>query len=297
MVKIIIYGPTAVGKTSLSLSLAKSLNSEIISADSTQIYKYMNVGTAKIKEQEKDRIVHHLIDIIEPNQSFNVAIFKEKAEQILKDLKNRGKNAIIVGGTALYIKGLLNGLSAAPPSDPKIREKLMKKDNEVLYNELLKIDPEALKKIPLNNKVRLARALEVFYISGKKFSSYNQNHKKIDNNDFYKYCLTLNREILYEKINKRVDLMIEEGLVEEAKFLYDKYGKIEAIGYKELLSYFNNENSLEISVNEIKKHSRNYAKRQITWLNNLKDFKIIDVEKDDPLNYILEDIKKNKMEE
>ncbi len=296
MIKVIIYGPTAVGKTSLSLSLAKKLNAEIISADSMQVYKYMNIGTAKIKDNQKEGITHHLIDILEPNEKFNVSMFVENVENILKDLKNRGKNAIIVGGTALYIRALLNGLSEAPSSDLKIREELMKKDKEELHKELLKIDPEALEKIPLNNKIRLARALEVYYISGKKFSSYNQDYSKKIKNDFYKYFIFLDRETLYERINERVNLMIKEGLIEEAKFLYNKYGEIEAIGYKELFSYFKNETSLEFSINEIKKHSRNYAKRQLTWLNNMKDFKLINVEKEDPLSYILEDIK-NKMEE
>ncbi len=280
---IVILGPTAVGKTSLSIKLAKALDTEIISADSAQVYKGMDIGTAKVDEVEAEGIYHHMIDIVEPIKKYNVGEYQREVNKILENFEKDGKTPILVGGTGLYINSVTNGLAELPESDPKLREELDKKSAEELYSELEKIDPQAARDIHPNNKRRVARAVEVFHLTGEPFSIVSKRNIKRNNFEFIKIGLERDREHLYSRINLRVDLMMEGGLLEEVKELYTIYGedlrRINIIGYSELIDYFKGEISLEEATEQIKQNSRRYAKRQFTWFKNDPDVIWFDVEK------------------
>lgn len=271
---IVIAGPTASGKTGISIELAKRLNADIISSDSTQVYKKLNIGTAKISESEKEGIKHYMLDIVEPIEKFNVGNFEREVNKILNTNKN--KNFLLVGGTGLYINSITKGLSLLPEADKKIREKLSEIDEKTLYERLLEVDEESAKSIHPSNRIRIERALEVFLKTGEKFSILSK--KNIKNNDFsfLKIALERNRENLYERINKRVDIMFEQGLEEEVKRLYETYGekfyKLNIIGYREVIDYLKGKINLETAKYEIKKNSRHYAKRQFTWFKADKDY-------------------------
>ena len=263
---IVIAGPTGVGKTKISIDLAKLLNAEIISSDSAQVYKGLNIGTAKISEKEKQGVEHHLIDIVEPIAKYSVGNFEKDVNKILN--QNPEKNFMLVGGTGLYINSVTNGLSVLPEADKKTRETLL---------ELaLKYDEEATKEIHPNNRVRLERVVEVFMLTNKKFSELSKKNIKNNNFNFLKIALERNREELYDRINKRVDIMFEEGLVEEVENLYKIYGEklynLNIIGYNELIDYFNGLSSLEEASYKIKLNSRHYAKRQFTWFKADKEY-------------------------
>lgn len=278
---IVIAGPTGVGKTELSIKLAKALNAEIISADSAQVYEGMNIGTAKITADEMQDIPHHMIDIIEPIKKYSVGDYQRKVDNMLN--ANEDKSILLVGGTGLYIDSVVRGLSALPESDPLIREKLMDEDGDKLFEILKEIDPESAMSIHPNNKRRVERAVEVFYQTGEKFSTLSKKNIKGNNFKFLKIALKRDRAHLYERINLRVDIMIENGLLEEVKYLYEKYGdvlkKINIIGYSELISYINGELTLEEARELIKKNSRNYAKRQFTWFKNDHEYIWYDLDK------------------
>lgn len=304
---LVLGGPTAVGKTELSIKLAKKLNGEIISADSMQIYKFMDIGSAKVTEKEMDGIKHHLIDIIEPDISFSVADFKEYGEKAIKEILSKQKFPIIAGGTGLYINSLTCNMTFTDAEkDEEYRKKLEKlcdeKGNDYVHEMLKDIDPISYKEIHANNRKRVIRALEVYKLTKKPFSSFNAG------NDFYKsdydiyyYVLTMNREKLYDRINKRVDIMMENGLLEECIKLKEMgytsdMQSMQGIGYKEILYYLENKLSLEDAVNMIKQGSRNYAKRQLTWFR--RDKRCIFLDKDtmndeEILNKILNDIRNN----
>lgn len=266
---IILSGATAVGKTDISIILAKELNSEIISADSTQIYKELNIGTAKITKEEMQGIKHHLLDIIEIEEEYSVGKFNEDVSNILN---NNDKEYIIVGGTGLYTDVLNHGLAEMPEISLKLRKELEEKKLEELQNQLFYLDEEMYNKIDKNNKVRLVRAIEVCILSGKTMTEIQKKTKQSHDYTFLNIFLTRSREKLYERIDKRVDIMLENGLLDEGKKIYYKYGekmkKIKAIGYRQMYNYFSDELSYEKMVEEIKKLSRNYAKRQITWFKN-----------------------------
>lgn len=304
---LVLGGPTAVGKTELSIKLAKKLNGQIISADSMQIYKFMDIGSAKVTEKEMDGIKHHLIDIIEPDISFSVADFKEYGEKAIKEILSKQKFPIIAGGTGLYINSLTCNMTFTDAEkDEEYRKKLEKlcdeKGNDYVHEMLKDIDPISYKEIHANNRKRVIRALEVYKLTQKPFSSFNAG------NDFYKsdydiyyYVLTMNREKLYDRINKRVDIMMENGLLEECIKLKEMgytsdMQSMQGIGYKEILYYLENKLSLEDAVNMIKQGSRNYAKRQLTWFR--RDKRCIFLDKDtmndeEILNKILNDIRNN----
>lgn len=273
---LVIAGPTAVGKTELSIRLAKELNGEIISADSMQIYKHMDIGSAKVSEEEMDGIKHYLIDVINPDIPFSVADFKEYGETALKEILNKAKLPMIVGGTGLYINSLTCNMTfTEAEKDDEYREYLEKlaieKGNEYIHEMLKKCDIISYNEIHANNRKRVIRALEVFKLTGKPFSSFNAGDDFYNSNyDIYYYVLTMNREKLYERINKRVDIMMERGLLDECIKLknmgYTSHMQsMQGIGYKEILYYLENKISLEEAVNMIKQGSRNYAKRQLTW--------------------------------
>lgn len=273
-----IVGPTAVGKTKMSIELAKQLNGEIISGDSMQIYRGMDIGTAKATMDERQGIPHHLIDEKNPDEPYSVAAFQQTVRAKMEEIKSRGKLPIIVGGTGLYIKSVLYDYEFAGESESKeIDEaKYGHLSNEELHAKLAAVDEAGAKDIHPNNRKRVIRALEIYETSGVKKSEMieKQEHKMI-----YDACLiglTDDRTVLYDRINKRVDMMYETGLVEEVKALFDEgipdeSQSIRAIGYKELYDYFKGFISLEESKELIKRNSRRYAKRQYTWFNNQMD--------------------------
>ena len=287
---IVIVGPTAVGKTYVSVELAKRLNTEIISADSVQIYRKMNIGSAKITDKERQGIVHHMIDIVEPDENYSVSEFKEDSEKIIDSMLTNKKNPIIVGGSGLYVNSLIYDLDFGVKSDEKLRDYynqfVMENGKDALYEKLKQIDPTAADKIHKNNIKRVIRALEVCDITGIKFSELNTDIRKPSNKyECILVGLFMDRKILYERINQRVDEMISEGLVEEVKDLLDKgYTKnlvsMQAIGYKEIIDYIEGNSTLEEAVNVLKRNTRRFAKRQYTWFlkdENVKWFEIEDI--------------------
>ncbi|EGY78640.1 tRNA (adenosine(37)-N6)-dimethylallyltransferase MiaA [Peptoniphilus indolicus] len=281
---IILTGPTGVGKTELSLKIAKEYNGEIISADSMQIYKEFNIGTAKIDTSQTD-IVHHMIDIVDANTEFSVYDFQQQVKKLIEEINLRGKMPILVGGTGLYINSIVYNLTFQEQSkDIAYREYLnlvlQEKGLGYLYELLLEVDPESANQIDRNNSHRIIRALEISK-SGKKDNS-NFNSKNNEYNLLY-LGLNMERSKLYENINIRVEQMINQGLIKEVSELVEKYSEnsqaFKAIGYKEVISYFKNDISLEEMVELIKKNSRHYAKRQITWFK--RDDRIIWLDKED----------------
>ncbi len=295
---IVIVGPTGVGKTRLSIFLAKRLNSQIISADSMQIYKYMDIGTAKVEPKYQKEIKHHLIDIVEPDENFNVEQFQSLCIETIEEISSKNKIPIIVGGTGLYINSITHKLEFnTVKSDEKLRYELENiaesQGNQKLHEMLKDIDPESASKIHKNNVRRVIRAIEVYKLTGHKFSEINDKFDHYnDDYDFYIIGLNDDRHILYERINQRVDEMIDEGFMAECKYIYEMTDEnsqsIQAIGYREAFMYLNNEISFKDMVSLMKKNSRKYAKRQLTWFRqderihwmNLKDFKKFeDIEK------------------
>ncbi len=277
---IVIVGPTAVGKTYISVELAKKLNTEIISADSMQIYKGMNIGTAKITEEEKQGIIHHMIDIISPDEEYSVSEFKYDAEKIIDRLLSENRIPIIVGGSGLYVNSLIYDLDFGnTKSNKKLREYYTyyykEHGEDALYDKLLKIDPVAAEKIHKNNIKRIIRAMEVYDITGVKFSELNTDIRKKSNKyDCILIGLSMERKVLYERINQRVDEMLSKGLVDEVNSLIKKgYRKnlvsMRGIGYKEIIEYLEGNTDYEEAVNTLKQNTRRFAKRQYTWF--LKD--------------------------
>lgn len=281
MIGIVIGGPTGVGKTSLSIKLAKILDAVIINCDSMQIYKHMDIGTAKIKEEEKEGVLHYMFDIVEPIDRYSVGEYYRDVNNLLKKFEAENKNVILVGGTGLYINSIVRGLSKLPEADLKIRESFENMSTEELYEKLKELDNEAARDIHPNNRVRVERALEVCILTNDKFSKLNKQNIKDNNYNFIQIALERDRKILYDRINYRVELMIENGLVEEAKYIYERYNKdrnkIKAIGYKELFDYFDGLISIEEAIEIIKKESRHYAKRQFTWFKGDIDYKWFDL--------------------
>ena len=264
---IVIAGPTGVGKTKISIDLASELNAEIISSDSAQVYRGLNIGTAKITEEEMQGIKHHLIDIVEPVSKYSVGNFEKDVNKILN--QNPEKNFLLVGGTGLYLNSVTNGLSILPEADKKTRDYLATLDSQALLELALKYDEEATKEIHPNNRVRLERVVEVFLLTGQKFSELSKKNIKNNNFKFLKIALERDRENLYDRINKRVDIMFAQGLVDEVKKLYEIYGeklyKLNIIGYNEVIDYINGKISFDEANYRIKLNSRHYAKRQFTW--------------------------------
>ncbi len=283
---IVVLGPTASGKTSLSIEIAKRYNGEIISADSMQIYKYMDIGTAKPDEEEKEGIVHHMIDVVLPSDSYSVYDYVKEAKEKISSCHKRNVLPVVAGGTGLYINHLIYNIKLSESSgDEKIRESLLKRQEEegieVLYEELIKIDPISAEKIHINNTKRVIRALEVYYSTGKTMAEQNENSRKEDPE--YNYIMLMpnhEREVLYERINERVDVMIKKGLEEEVRGLlnmgYDKsLNSMQAIGYKEMFSYIDGEDTLDSAIEKIKQNTRRYAKRQLTWFRGNVEKKIL----------------------
>lgn len=277
---IVICGPTASGKTALSIELAKKINGEIISSDSMQIYKYMDIGTAKPSKEEMQGIKHYLLDFVEPNQRYSVAEFKEDAETAIKEILAKGKTPIIVGGTGLYVDSLIYGIEYQDIQlDEKYRQELEKRTEkeglEKLYEEAQKIDPQAMEKISKNDKKRILRVLEIYKATGKnKTEQEIESRKNEIKYDYKVFAINLDRETLYERINKRVDIMIEQGLIKEVEQLLKKYIEfptaMQGLGYKEVVEYLQGITSKEEMIEKLKMETRRYAKRQITWFKKNK---------------------------
>ena len=296
---IVLIGPTAVGKTSTSISLAKRFDGEVISGDSMQIYKRMDIGTAKIKEEEMEGVPHHLIDIKNPEDSFSVAEFQNLVRKKISDIHSRGKIPLIVGGTGLYIQSVLYDYQfTETPGDEHYRAKLEaeleKHGADRLHHKLVKVDPVSAGNIHPNNTRRVIRALEVFHCTGKTMSEYQSSQTHELQYDVALIGLTMDRGKLYERINLRVDLMIQDGLLEEVKALYDgglrNVQSVQAIGYKELYDFFEGTVSLETAIENLKQNSRRYAKRQLTWFRNKMDVAWYDMTEESLHSKNIEDI-------
>ena len=279
---IVICGPTASGKTALSIELAKKINGEIISSDSMQIYKDMNIGTAKPTKEEMQGIKHYLIDFVEPNIRYSVADFKKDAEKAIEEVLKKGKYPIIVGGTGLYIDSLIYGIEYQDIKlDEEYRKKLesiAQKDKglEELYNKAKEIDEKAIQKISPNDKKRIIRILEIYKATGKnKTEQEEESRKKGVKYDYKVFAINMEREKLYERINQRVDIMVQQGLVEEVENLLKKYDKfptaMQGLGYKEVVEYLENKCTKEEMIEKIKMETRRYAKRQLTWFRKNKE--------------------------
>ena len=272
---VAIVGPTAVGKTSLSIDLAKRFNGEIISGDSMQVYRGLDIGTAKVTPEEMDGIPHHLINVRELDENYSVADFQVAARQTIQEITERGRLPIVVGGTGLYIQSLLWDYklgSEGEPEDDTLRKSYEhfaeKNGNQALWERLQAVDSLAAEKIHFNNRKKMIRALEVFELTGHSILEPKEQPEKLY--DSFLIGLNTDRAILYQRINHRVDLMVEQGLLEEAKKLAETpdVQAAQGIGYKELFPYFAGEMSLEAALEEVKLHSRRYAKRQLTWFRN-----------------------------
>lgn len=284
---IIIAGPTGVGKTNFSLELAKKYNGEIISSDSMQIYKKMDIGTAKIKFDEMQDIPHHLIDIIEPEDLFSVSDFQKIALEKIQDIHHRGKTPIIVGGTGLYIDSIVFNMDFNKTiGNPKRREELESilniKGKDYIVNMLKNLDPLAENRVDLNNMRRVIRAIEIIETTGNQ-KNYKTDMVKRDNLNCKMFILIKDRELLYESINTRVNTMISDGLVNEviylkARGLTTKHQSMKAIGYRQIFNFLNKELTFEESVELIKRDSRRYAKRQLTWFKKYRDAITIDIQ-------------------
>ncbi|EIS4902709.1 tRNA (adenosine(37)-N6)-dimethylallyltransferase MiaA [Listeria innocua] len=273
---IVIVGPTAVGKTSLSITLAKSFDGEIISGDSMQVYRGLDIGTAKITPEEMDGIKHYLIDVTDPAIPFTAAKFQAETRTLIESIHNRGKLPIIVGGTGLYIQSVFYDYGFGNASEDKTyRRELDQLDKTTLWQMLEQLDPKSAELIHENNKRRVIRALEVIHLTGKPFSEYQVHHALNETYQPLFLGLDLDRELLYDRINRRVELMFDQGLVSEALKLYDEHlvdvPAIRGIGYKELFTYFDGNSSLEEAKELIQKNSRHFAKRQLTWFRNRMD--------------------------
>lgn len=286
---IVLVGPTAVGKTDISIQLAKKIKGEVISADSMQVYKYMDIGTAKITEDEMENIPHYLINVVYPDEEFTVADFKKAACNYIKRINDEGNIPMLVGGTGLYINSIVYELkfTQVKPNE-ELRRKydsiIDKHGSEYLYEELMRVDPISAKRINVNDTKRIIRALEVLHETGKPMSYYNKNFRKeVDKYNLVMIGLTMDRGKLYSRINQRVDIMLDEGLIDEVKMLMDMgYTKeltsMQAIGYKEIISYLEGEMSLDKTIEVLKRNTRRFAKRQLTWFRRDDRIKWVDID-------------------
>ena len=277
---VCVVGPTASGKTSLAVEIAKKLDGEIISADSMQIYKHMNIATAKPTEDEMQGIPHHLIDFVEPWENFSVAKFKKLCTEKIIDIQSRGKLPIIAGGTGFYVDTVVNNTEFLDSEDNRFRELLQKKQEEygtkTLYDELMEIDRETAEKLNEGDTKRIIRALELYYSTGRTMTEQRENSHLKESE--FSFCIiglsSEDRQFLYDRINRRVDLMIESGLIKEAEDFFNlecSSTSKQAIGYKELKPYLDNEITLNEAVEKLRMETRRYAKRQLTWFRRNKD--------------------------
>lgn len=307
---VVLTGPTAVGKTALSIKLASEIGGEIISADSMQVYRQMDIGSAKIKPEEMGGIPHHLIDILEPEEEFNVCLFQKLAREAMEQIYERGHIPVVVGGTGFYIQALLYQIDFnEEETDPAYRDKLWQlgeeKGNHFLHEMLQKVDPKSAEEIHENNRKRVIRALEFYENSGKPISAHNEKQRqKVSAYNSCYFVLTDDRKKLYERIESRVDQMLLDGLVDEVRAL-QKRGcnasmvSMQGLGYKELLDYLDGSCTLSEAIEKIKKETRHFAKRQLTWFRREKDVIWLDrqnfTDEDAILSCILENLRKKEI--
>ncbi len=307
---IILTGPTAVGKTSLSVDLARELEGEIVSADSMQVYRHMDIGSAKVTKEEMKGVPHHLIDVLEPYEDFNVVRFQAMAREAVEAIFSRGHIPILVGGTGFYIQALLYDIDFKENEDgaairQELEELCRKQGNEYVHQILRQIDPESAGQIHANNRKRMIRAIEYYRMTGQPISEHNrQERQKESPYDFYYFVLDCSRKILYERIDCRVDQMMEAGLVKEVEKLRDmgcRRGMVsmQGLGYKEILDYLDGKYSLEEAVRILKRDTRHFAKRQITWFKRERDVRWVELEqfgfdRQRILEHLLDEIKSGK---
>ena len=284
---VVITGPTAVGKTKLSVELAKRIGGEIISADSMQVYKFMNIGTDKISPDKMEGVPHHLIDFLDPHEDFNVFIFQKLVKEAIADISSRGKIPIIVGGTGFYIQAVLYDIDFTETDEDEsyrheLEERAKSEGVHVLHEKLRAVDPQSAEAIHENNSKRVIRALEYYKKTGKKISDHNvEQHEKTSPYDFKYFVLTDDRAVLYSRIEKRVDQMIEEGLEREVRELLEMdipgdATSMQGLGYREMIGYLQGEYDLDRAVYLIKRNTRHFAKRQLTWFKRERDVIWID---------------------
>ena len=303
---LVLIGPTAIGKTALSLDLAQRFNCEIISVDSMQVYRYMDIGTAKASTAERDQVPHHLIDIVDPDEHYDAARFTKDATQLINEITARGKLPLLTGGTGLYLKSLLEGIFPEAPSDKEVRNTLKERLNRdganVLHEELSLCDRISANKIHVNDTQRLLRALEVYHTTGIPWSLHlakqNKNQPSGLPVDVLQIGLTCDREKLYQRINMRCDMMIDGGLEVEvqnllAKGFSSKLKSMGSIGYRHMLGYINNQFDKEEMVRLLARDTRRYAKRQYTWFNKIKEVNWVDVTQQKIVMDMVEQWRKN----
>ena len=305
---IVIAGPTACGKTDISIDLAEKIGGEIISGDSMQVYKYMDIGTAKVTKEEMRGIPHYLVDELYPDEEYNVMLFQQKAKQYMEGIYSRGHIPIIVGGTGFYINALVYDNDFSEEEESEIRKELYavaeNEGAEKLHAMLAEVDPEYAANIHHNNVKRVARALEYYRLTGEKMSEHNKNAKEKETPyNLAFFVLNMDREKLYERINLRVDIMMNNGLEQEVRKLIEmgyspELVSMQGLGYKEFIPYFNGEISLEQVVDNIKKYTRRFAKRQLTWFRGQTNGTWLDMgtlSKDKALEIMLDELKTKKI--
>lgn len=294
---IVIVGPTASGKSDCAIELAKRIDGEIVSADSMQIYREMNIGTAKVTNEEMSGVKHYMINIVNLDEDFNVAMYKKMAEEALEEIVSKGKTPIVVGGTGLYINTLVNGIEFSEiDKDEEYRKELENRVSaegiDSIYEELKSVDPEAANIIDKNNVRRVIRALEIYKVTGKTKTELDKESIKETKFDFLMYGIKTDREELYNRINKRIDYMMEQGLVSEVEELNKKYKMsktaLQGLGYKEVIEYINGNCNYDEMIEKLKMETRRYAKRQITWFK--RDERITWVPKEKLVGVIMQQI-------
>ncbi|MFH1196307.1 MAG: tRNA (adenosine(37)-N6)-dimethylallyltransferase MiaA [bacterium] len=292
---LVIVGPTCSGKTTLGLKMASEIDGEIISADSRQVFKFLDVGTAKPSHQVLSQIKHHFVDILNPDQECNASKFEQLSLSLIEKIYLKNCNPIVVGGSGLYISALIDGIFNSVDTDEDYRDELLQlrkeNGNEFLYQLLNKADPVSASKMLPQNWKRVMRALEVFHLTGEPIWKHQQNYKRESNFVFKQYGLMWDREALYQNIEARVDRMIETGLIEETKRVLElgyspELNSLNTVGYKEIISYLKNEITLDRAVELIKRNTRRYAKRQLTWFRKDERIKWFDVNGEDDLEII-----------
>ena len=283
---VIIVGPTAVGKTFYSLRVAEILKGEIVSADSMQIYKYMDIGSAKPKKDELSRVKHYLVDEVDPRLPWSVVDYQNRAKKYIEEIFKRDKLPIVSGGTGLYVNSLLYEMDFSNAKQTDLRKKLEEEalihGNQRIYDKIKRLDPDAARRIHPNNLKRVIRAIEVYETTGRGVPEFSESFKKTDDYECILIGLKRDRQVLYNRINMRVDQLIDSGLVEEVKQLMDmglteENISMKGIGYKEIIGYLNKEYSIEEAIRLIKRNTRRYAKRQMTWFKRYKDIKWFDL--------------------
>ena len=293
---VVIVGPTAVGKSEVAIELAKKINGEIVSCDSRQVYEHLNIGTAKPTKEERKKIPHHLIDIIKPHEEFNAFLYAQKAHKTISKIHRKRKIPILVGGSGLYLRAVINGIFPGAGKNKEIRKRLEKFSSGTLYKRLKEADPKTALRLHPHDKVRIIRALEVYELTGQLISALQKVSKgKKPDYDLTMIGLKRKREELYKRINRRVEEMIEEGLVKEVKDLLKRgFSKdliaLKGLGYREIIGYLDGEYDLKEAIRLLKRNSRRFAKRQLTWFNKDRRIHWIEIAEKDSANRVASQI-------